>query len=601
MNSEPSGSTDTSAVERGPATSRLSAIVLVDAVGSTAAMSNNEMAAMQAIERSLDTFVEVVGATHGEVLNYAGDCALAVFDSVANAVAAALKFQEVLLQNASGDGLSIGFRAGVHLGEVYQSGSRVFGDAINLTERIQSVTPVGGVAASDLIYRSIQGRSDFSFEYLGPHRGRNMAEPIGLYRVHKGTVGMLKATPRALPLPSASDIAPEPGGQSDVPSIAVLPFRNLSGDPNQDYFADGVTDDIITSLSHFRTLDLIARASSFAMRNQNLPVSEIGRRLGARYLAQGSIRCTSNRVRVSIELSNTENEHTVWAEKYDRPLEDIFALQDEIAELAVSVMSARIEEAERRRVASARPETLHAYGLALRAQNHLLSLTPNDNAAAREFYERSILESPRYARAYAGLSRVSSLEWRHSWSPDSESKLERAFDIAVQAVRADPNDARGHAELGFAMLYRKEHERSLASYRRALSLNPNDATIIAEMADALSHSGHPGEALEHFKRAMRLNPFYPDQYLWDMAGAYMKLHEYEDAIKSVLKMNNVQQGRRILAACYAHLGRLEDARREADMVRAAQPDFDAERWGKIIPDTPEVIDHFVQGLKKAGL
>ncbi len=602
MNSGHTESPEGPAGGRPAATSRLSAIVLVDAVGSTAAMSNNEMAAMQAIERSLDTFVEVVGASQGEVLNYAGDCALAVFTSVANAVSAALQFQEALQKNTPDDGLSIGFRAGVHLGEVYQSGNRVFGDSINLTERIQSVTPVGGVAASDLVYRAIQGRSDFSFEFLGPYRGRNMVEPISLYRVHKGTVGLLKPTPRALPIPRASDVAPEPGGQSDVPSIAVLPFRNLSGDPNQDYFADGVTDDIITSLSHFRTLDLIARASSFAMRNQNLPVSEIGRRLGARYVAQGSLRCTANRVRVSIELSNSETEHTVWAEKYDRPLEDIFALQDEIAELAVSVMSARIEEAERRRVAAARPETLHAYGLALRAQNHLLSLTPADNAAAREFYERSILESPRYGRAYAGLSRASSLEWRHSWSPNSDRALERAFDIALQAVRADPNDARGHAELGFALLYRKEHERSLASYRRALSLNPNDATIIAEMADALTHSGYSEESLEHFQRAMRLNPYFPDQYLWDMAGALMKLHRFQEAIDCVSRMNNPTQGRRILAVSYAHLGRMEEARREAELIRAAQPNFTAEHWVEIVPDRrPEDRDTLLQGLKAAGL
>jgi TolB-like protein/class 3 adenylate cyclase len=583
----------------GPASSRLSAIVLVDAVGSTAAMSRNEMATLRAIESGLDLFVDVVANARGRVLNYAGDGALAVFDSVAAAVVAALRFQE---SRGAGAGPVIGFRAGVHLGEVYESGGRVFGDSLNLAERIQSATPDGGVCVSDLVYRAVQGRTDFSFEYLGPHRGKNMSEPIGLYRVYKGAVGVMKASPRPPRTPLLDGLASSEPDWSDTPSIAVLPFRNLSGDPSQDYFADGVTDDIITSLSRFGGLDLIARGSSFALRNKDMPVSEIGRRLGAHYVAQGSIRRSANRVRVSIELSNVENQHTIWAEKYDRPLEDIFALQDEIAELAVSVMSVRIEDAERRKLSSAPPDSLHAYGLALKGHNHLLAMTPADNAVARECYERSILDSPRYARAFAGLSRAYSFDWRYSWSAESPQSLERAFDIAVQAVGADPNDARGHAELGYVLLYRKEHDRSLASYRRALALNPNDATVIAEMADALTHAGHSQEALGHFERAMRLNPFYPDQYLWDMAGAYLKLRRFEEAIDCVQRMNNVAQGRRILASCYAHLGRLDEARAEAQLVRVAQPDFDADRWGRIIPDRrQEDIDLFVSGLKLAGL
>lgn len=593
-----------SPAERGEAmaASRLSAIVLVDAVGSTAAMSRNEMATLRAIEAGLDLFVEVVESARGRVLNYAGDGALAVFDSVAAAVVAALRFQEARAAREAAGGPAIGFRAGVHLGEVYESGGRVFGDSLNLTERIQSATPDGGVCVSDLVHRAVQGRADFSFEYLGPFRGKNMSEPIGLYRVHKGAVALMKASPRPLKRPAADGLASAGPEWSDTPSIAVLPFRNLSGDPSQDYFADGVTDDIITSLSRFGGLDLIARGSSFALRNQDMPVSEIGRRLGAHYIAQGSIRRSANRVRVSIELSNVENEHTIWAEKYDRPLEDIFSLQDEIAELAVSVMSVRIEDMERRRLSSAPPDSLHAYGLALKGHNHLQALTPADNALARECYERSILASPRYARAFAGLSRAYSFDWRYSWSAESARSLERAFDIAVQAVSADPNDARGHAELGYVLLYRKEHDRSLASYRRALALNPNDAKVIAEMADALTHSGHSEEALVHFERAMRLNPFYPDQYLWDMAGAYMKLHRFEEAIDCVLRMNNVAQGRRILAVCYSYLGREEEARREAELIRIAQPDFTAERWVEIVPDRrAEDRETLLNGLKAAGL
>lgn len=422
-----------------------------------------------------------------------------------------------------------------------------------------------------------------------------------LYRVHRADDAVLMRAsprpPRAIPEAKYRWIE-----ELDRPSIAVLPLRDLSGDGQQEFFADGVTEDIITSMSRFTGIDLIARGSSFALRDTQLSVTEVGTRLGARYVAQGSIRRSQNSVRVTMELSDALTGRTIWAEKYDRPAEDIFDLQDEIAALVVSAMSVRIENAERDRLTSTPPESLHAYGLALKGRSHLLSLTAGENGVAREFYEKAILASPKYARAFAGLSRTHSLDWRYSWSEEPPRSLARSFDIAVQAVGADPNDARGHGELGFVLLYRREHDRSLASYRRALALNPNDANILAEMADAMSHAGQSEEALTHFDRALRLNPFYPDQYLWDMAGAYMKLHRFEEAIDCVSRMHNISQGRRILACCYGHLGRIEEAQREADFVRAAQPGFTAERWIEIVPDRrAEDRETLLQGLKKAGL
>ena len=562
-------------------------------------MNEDEVAALRAVENALDMFGAKVTERLGRVLNYTGDGALAVFDSVASAIEVALEFQKM-----QGEGATVmGFRAGVHLGEVFESGGRAYGDSLNLTERIQSASQIGGVCVSDLVYRAIRSRSEFLFEYLGPYTGKNMLEPVELYRVHaSGTAAMLKASPRPLSPRSATPKESDRSSLSEHPSIAILPFRNLSRDPAEDYFADGVTDDIITSLSRFRGIDLIARGSSFVLRDTPLGLKEIGARLGARYVAQGSIRRSERRVRVTIELSDTESEHTLWAERYDRPLEDIFEIQDEIAALAVSVMSVRIEDAERKRMTSAQPDSLHAYGLVLKGHSHLVELTASDTAMARGFYEKGILASPRYARAFAGLSRTNSLDWRYSWSADPPASLNRAFDIAVQAVGADPNDARGHAELGFVLLYRKEHDRSLASYRRAVALNPNDANIIAEMADTLTHAGESEESLKHFEHAMRLNPFYPDQYLWDMAGAYMKLQRFQEAIDCVLRMHNVSQGRRILACCYAHLGKMEDAKREAEFVRAAQPGFTAEHWVEIVPDRrPEDKATLLEGLKRAGL
>jgi tetratricopeptide (TPR) repeat protein len=201
------------------------------------------------------------------------------------------------------------------------------------------------------------------------------------------------------------------------------------------------------------------------------------------------------------------------------------------------------------------------------------------------------------------MSRAENLNWRYHWGDDPEGGLRRAFELAARAVEIDPNDARGYAELGFALLYQKEHDRSLASYRRALALNPNEANIIAEFADALAHSGEPEEALRHFDRAMRLNPFYPDRYLWCKAGALTKLRRFDQAVECIQGMNNPAQGRRVLACCYAYLGRIDEARNEAELIREAQPGFSAEHWAReIVPDRrSEDIELFVAGLKAAGL
>lgn len=581
-----------------PPQSRLTAIVLVDAAGSTAALNQNEVAALRSVDTALDVFTAEVEKRGGRILNTTGDGAVATFESVASAVAVALAFQEAL-ERTGGGGTEppLGFRVGVHLGEVFEERGRAYGESLNIAQRIQSVAPVGAILVSDLVYRAVRGRPDFNFEYLGPQQLKSITEELDLYRVHgAGSAVMMKASPRPATRPGGRPAGPE------RPSIAVLPFRNLSDDPEQNYFADGVTDDIITSLSRFRNIDLIARGSSFALRDRSMPLTQVGSRLGARYVAQGSIRRSPDRVRVVVELSDTATERMIWAERYDRPLEDIFAIQEEISTLAVGAMSARIDDAERERIVTASPESLQAYGCVLKGQSHLLNFTAADNLLARGYYERALLESPNYARAFAGLSRTHNMDWRYSWSGDPEASLVRAYDLALQAVARGATDARGHAELGFVLLYRKEHERSLAAYRRALAINPNDADIIAEMADTLVHSGRSEEALPLFEHAMRLNPFYPDLYLWYMAGAYLKLRRFEEAIECVLRMNNVTEGRRILACCHAHLGRLDEARREAELIRAAQPTFSADQWSRITPDRrPEDLELFISGLKLAGL
>jgi adenylate cyclase len=523
---------------------------------------------------------------------------------VAGALSCALSFQAAVSpENSEADPRIPQFRVAVHLGEVFEAADRAYGDSLNVAARIESVTPPGAVCASDLVHSALKGRSDFAFEYLGQKAVKNIPEPIDIYRVYGGSVAAPLLPARRPGL--AARIRAGVGGLAELerPSIAVLPLRNLSPDFDHGFFGEGVADDIITNLTRFRTIDVIARGSSFAFREGQAPLQDIGLQLGARYIAVGSIRRSADRVRVTIELSDAVTERTIWAERYDRPLEDIFAIQDEIAALSVSAISLTIEEAERQRARAATPDSMDSYGLVLKGQSHALHYTARDNLLAKRLYQQAIDVSPRYGRAFAGLSRAHNLDWRYGWSDDRDKSLERALEIAIEAVEADPNDARGYGELGYVRLYKREHERSIAAYERALALNPNEANILAELGDALAHAGRPEDAVPYIERAMRLNPFYPDQYLWAMADAYMRLRDFQRAIDSVQRMNNPALGARILACCHAHLGHMDEARHHAERVREAQPGFDPDYWvTKVCPDRrAEDMQMFLDGLKKAGL
>jgi TolB-like protein len=567
-------------------------------------MRTDEIATFHAMESAIRRFGEEVQSEGGRLLNFTGDGAVAAFESVAGALSCALSFQAaVSLDNSEADHHIPQFRVAVHLGEVFEASDRAYGDSLNVAARIESITPPGAVCASDLVYSALKGRSDFAFEYLGQKPVKNIPEPLEIYRVYGGHVAAPLLPARRPGIAARIRAGISSLADLERPSIAVLPLRNLSPDPAHGFFAEGVADDIITNLTRFRTIDVIARGSSFAFREGQAPLQDIGLQLGARYIAVGSIRRSADRVRVTIELSDAVTERTIWAERYDRPLDDIFGIQDEIAALSVSAISLTIEEAERQRVSAATPDSMDSYGLVLKGQSHALHYTARDNEFAKRLYQEAIKLSPRYGRAFAGLSRAHNLDWRYGWSESRERSLQRALEIAVQAVESDPNDARGYGELGYVRLYRREHQLSIAAYERALALNPNEANILAEMGDALAHAGRSEEALPYIQRAMRLNPFYPDQYLWAAADAYMRLAQFEHAINHVERMNNPRLGARILACCYAHLDRLEEARHYADVIRELQPGFDPDFWVKqVCPDRrPEDIELFLHGLKKAGL
>ena len=572
--------------------------MFADVVGYSRLMSENEMDTYNAL-KSLISHLEAICQTYnGHVVEVRGDGILALFDTATSAVEFSIELHRIAARHNRDlkRGHPIRFRAGVHLGEVLIDERGIHGDNVNIAARLQEIADPERVFVSSAVYDQIRNRLRYGYEFLGPKQLKNIMSPVPTYCVRSEVEGAtMAATLRTDPQPDLLLQRP------DSPSVAVLPFSIAGQDETDSWIAEGLTDDIIMNLSKFRNLFIIARNSSFFFKAQSMPPQEAAQRLNVRYVARGSVRRSSSRIRITAELVDAQSERTIWGERFDRQIDDIFDILDEVTECIVAAMAVMIESHEKQRMEQAITSDLQAYGAVLQGQQHIFKYTRNDNRKAQNFYEDALQRDGGYARAAAALSRTLNIDWRYSWTEDPMGALDKALMLAQRAIDLDPTDARGFGELGFVQLYRKEHDAALQSYKRALALNPNDADMHSDYADALAHSGDNETAISHLKQAMRLNPYFPDQYLWHLGGAYYNLRRYEDVIASVNQMNNPTEGQRILAASYAQMGNDEMARNIAEKHRAAHPNFSLDRWSKVQPDLLEDdTQHFVEGLRKAG-
>ncbi|MEM1200274.1 MAG: adenylate/guanylate cyclase domain-containing protein [Pseudomonadota bacterium] len=575
---------------------QLRAMLFADIVGYSSLVAGDEEVALDIISDYIELFEHFCSEHEGEIVQIRGDGVFALFGSAVNAVSCAVEAQDFIAKKNEVAQNRVEFRVGINLGDVLQSSTGVHGSAVNIASRLEGLADPGGVCISGAVYDQVKSRIACSYEALGTQKLKNIAEPIDVYAVRKeGQMVAAAGSPRII---SRQEKAQLP----NRPSVVVLPFKDYNREEKDSWFVEGITEDITSNLSRFHNLFVIARNSAFIYRNKDVRPQQAAMELGVRYVAQGTVRKAGNRARISVELVDAETERTIWAERYDRTLDDIFDVQDEIVSTVVTATNVQIEVTETERAFSRPPSDLAAYDRVLKAQQQIFKYRREDNEEARALYDEAHEIDPSYSRAVAGISRTLNIGWRYNWVSDNEKPLDQALDYALMAVRLDASDARGYGELGFAHLYRKEHDASIRAYEQALSLNPNDADLMADFADTLQHSGRSEDAVELFLTAMRLNPYYPDQYLWDLGGAYYNLKRYEDAISTVLKMNNPAEGQRLLAASYAQLGRHNQARFHASKVMEAHPNFSLEQWAKIMPDKyPEDTEHLVEGLQKAGL
>jgi adenylate cyclase len=574
-----------------------SAILFADVHGYSRLMAKNEDRTYERVTQAIRLIRSLIGDYGGQVQHVAGDGILALFESAPQALQFAVAVQREFRNDAvwQGDDEPLAFRIGINVGEVLLGGeANVQGHSVNIAARIQALAQPGGICVTEAVQRAVRDTLGIAMRQLGPQSLKNITEPVEVFAIEVN--GSL---PISAELPAVPSELARPFTEA---SVAVLPLANLSDDPRNGHLCDGFTGDIITNLSRFRDVLVIARHSAFLFKNRDVPAPDIACQLGVRYLMSGGLQRSGRKLRLRVQLAEAETDRVIWSDRYNGDLTDLFAFQDDVTAMIAARLALQISAAEQRRLLAEAPPDLRAYGLILRGQDLSLHFRKEANLHARRLFEHAAEIDPDYGRCYAGMSRTFNLAWRYHWTPKPELALDKAVDLANAAISYDHLDARGYGELGFAQLYKKHHDESLAAYERAVDLNPNDADILAEMGDSLVYSGHAQRAVELLKRAMRLNPFHPDWYLWYLGDAYFHLRDYEQTVQTLLKMRDQSEAHRLLASSYAHLGRIEEAQDHAKQLLRIHPNFSIAHWRNVPPNkNPEELDVFIDGLHKAGL
>jgi adenylate cyclase len=576
---------------------RLSAILFADVVNYSGAMERDQLGTHRRVMRRVNLFKSLIGDYEGRVFDVEGDAVKAAFDSAFQAVRFAVDLQREFRNDAvwNSDPDEPVFRIGINLGEVIVETDGYYGHEVNVAARLQALASPGGICISDSVHRIVRGKLPITMSPIGRQSLKNMAELVEAYAIDLEAAA--SPTPPTLPTVQPAVQQTTYGG-----SIAVLPLKNLSGNPSDIHLCDGITSDIITNLSRFRDLLVIARHSAFLFRDARDDMRDVGQRLGVRYVLVGGLQRADNRLSLSVQLVDTSTEAVSWSDRYKGDLRDIFDFQDDITGIIAARVANQVAISERHRISSLPPSDLRAYGLVLRGQALTTHFRKDSNMLARHLFEEAAKLDPIYGRSYAGVSRTLNLSWRYRWSEQPESSLDMALKLARTAIEHDNIDARGHAELGCALLYQKEHEASLSAYDRAVDLNPNDADVLAEAGNAISASGEPDRAVKLFQRALRLNPYHPDWYLWYLGEAHFDMCNYEEAVRTLNSMVDKSEAHRLLAASYALIGQLGEAREHAAQVLLTHPEFSLEHWKTVPPDRNKAtLERFIEGLRLAGL
>jgi adenylate cyclase len=578
---------------------RLAAILAADVVGYSRLMGADEAGTLAALKRHREVvFDPAVAAHNGRIVKLIGDGVIAEFGSVVDAVSCALSVQRssarTLDQSASQPAIVL--RIGINLGDVIIEGDDIYGDGVNIAARLEPLAEPGGICVSSIVNESVGNRVDVRFQDGGEINVKNIDRPIRIWKWHPGATGPTTAPSNAAK--SEASLA--------AASIAVLPFINMSGDPEQEYFSDGVSEDIITDLSKIAGLTVIARNSSFTYKGRSVDVRTIGHDLGVRSVLEGSIRRAGNRVRITAQLNDAATGAHLWADRYDRDLTDIFEVQDEVVERIVGALAVTLTRGEQQRLRRHGTSNVEAYEFWLRARALLTRGTRESIVQARAMHRRAIELDVNFAAPHAGLALAAIADYASGWALDSAQALIEAEQWARRALELNDQEPVSHMALGSALLWRREHEGALAEFDRMIALDPNFAQGHMARGLALMYVGEPARALEPFAKAMRLDPHFPDIMLHFLAQANFSLGKYEIAAQQLLdriaRNPGTDASRMLLASCYGHLGRAEDARAIWAELLKVNPDFSLMQRARVLPyKKPDDFQRIQEGLAKAGL
>ena len=579
---------------------KIAAILAADVVGFsrlTGVDEDRTLARLRALRS--DVIDPTIAVHHGRVVKRTGDGLIIEFRSVVDAVRCAIEVQSAMSERNAGvaPDKRIEFRIGVHLGDVVEeSDGDLMGDGVNIAARLEGICEPARVCLSSAAYDQVRDRVNETFVDLGDKQLKNIARPVRVYEV-KSAPSDSETSSRHSPVDSPDPLRA---------SIAVLPFTNMSGDAEQEYFADGISEDIITALSKLPQLFVIARNSSFTFKGKNVHIGEVGKSLGVRYVLEGSVRKSGRRVRVTAQLIDATTGGHLWAERFDRDLTDIFEVQDDVTTHIVSALALNLNASDRRSIAAEQTDNLEAYESFLRGRELWFQTTKDANREAGTLLRRAIELDPRFAPAYAFLGGSYVIDYANGWSASPAQALEEAEQAARHAVHLDEHQPYALWALALVCLWVHRYEEAIGAAEKVIAFNPNFAEGHTARGFILHHVGRSEEALKCHERAAALNPICPAAWLHFRAQALYQLGRYPEAVgllkRRIVRDHETDASRVLLTACYGQMSMIEEAREAWREALRLNPTYSLEQRRKVLPyKNPDDFERVVEGLRKAGL
>jgi adenylate cyclase len=574
---------------------KLTAILSADVKGYSLLMADDEFHTIQTLKTYRRLMSDLIGQHSGRVVDNPGDNLLAEFSSAVDAVECAVQIQGMLKkENAKFvANKRLQFRIGINIGDVVQDGDRIYGSGVNVAARIEGLAEPTGICISRNTYDHVKDKLDLGFDYLGEHEVKNIKEPVRVYKVLLDADSQKPLFDEQLELP-------------DKPSIAVLPFDNMSGNPNQEYFSDGLTEQIINGLCKVSNLFVIGRNSSFAYKGKSITTKQIAKELGVRYILEGSVQRAGGRVRITAQLIDATTDYHMWSENYDRDLEEIFALQDEITMNLINAMEVNLIWGEQARLWTNRTKSIEAYDRFMRGVECFYNFTKNDFDQAELFFNEAINIDKSFAFPYVMLGTTLFLKIFYGWCESVIETFERVQTSAEKALDLDESFDMAHILAAYVYVLKRQYEEAIKEGQRAIELNPNGAESLSNLGAILNFSGKPDLAIELLNRAIRLNPITPPNYYTFLGIAYQIIKQYEKTIELVKKCHIISPGHfhayLLSAASYSFLNRKEEAQNAAKQILRIDPNFSVNHYGLMLPyKDQDYLNSYLDALRKAGL